>query len=298
MIDSSAAYQAMREGWAACVGQRQAVIAEGPEATSFLQGQLSQDIEALAPGETAWSLLLQPQGKIAAWLRVTRRADDEWLLDTDTGWAEVIIKRLTRFKLRTKCELSIAPWTSVTIVGPHADEPTFDGAHADLLDTWAGLPVRTVFIDESGVEAAGIEESRLMSGADLDVVRIEAGVPRMGSELDESTIPATAGIVEQSVSFTKGCYTGQELVARIDSRGNNVPRMLRGVVLGGGAVPEVGTEVLGTDGKVGVITSAALSPATGAPVGLAYITRATDLGSPVTVEGVAGEVRELPLLLS
>jgi len=293
MLNSSAAYQAMREDWAACADQRQAVIAEGPEATGFLQGQLSQDIEALAPGETAWSLLLQPQGKIDAWLRITRRADSEWLLDTDTGWADAIVTRLTRFKLRTKCELSVAPWQSLTIVGPHADQPIFEGAHADLLDSWAGLAVRTVFGDDLSVG-----DDRLMSPDDLAVVRIEAGIPRMGSELDESTIPATAGIVEQSVSFTKGCYTGQELVARIDSRGNNVPRLLRGVVLSGGEVPAAGAEVHGPDGSIGSITSAGLSPATGTPVGLAYITRAADLEAPISIDGVEGEVRELPLILT
>lgn len=293
MLDSTAAYQAMRDDWACCRDQRQAVLAEGPESTGFLQGQLSQDIEALAPGETAWSLLLQPQGKIDAWLRVTRRADSEWLLDTDHGWAEAIVTRLTRFKLRTKCDLTIAPWQSLTIVGPNADQVDMGAPAADLLDMWGGLPVRTVFGDELVVD-----DSRLMAAQDLNVVRIEAGVPRMGSELNESTIPATAGIVDQSVSFTKGCYTGQELVARIDSRGNNVPRLLRGVVLSGGAVPPVGAEVQGADGVVGAITSAGLSPATGAPVGLAYVVRAADLDAPISVDGVAGEVRELPLLLN
>jgi folate-binding protein YgfZ len=98
----------------------------------------------------------------------------------------------------------------------------------------------------------------------------------MGRELNESTIPAEAGIVDRSVSFTKGCYTGQELVARIDSRGGNVPRRLRGLVLPGTTPPPAGA-TLHVEGKeVGVLTSAAVSPGLDAAVALAYVRRAVE----------------------
>ena len=138
---------------------------------------------------------------------------------------------------------------------------------------------------------------------DLDAyeaVRIEAGVPAMGRELDEGTIPAEAGIVDRAVSFTKGCFTGQELVARIDSRGGNVPRHLRGVVVGTNVVPPAGAAVT-VDGKVvGVLTSVAESLERRAPVALGYVRRAVEPPADVTITWDGGSaparVEELPLV--
>ncbi len=287
----------LRTNLGVIAGQRQAVIAEGPDAFTFLQGQLSQDLEALAPGEASWSLVLHPQGKISAWFRIARVTDDRFILDLDAGWADEVLTRLNRFKLRTDIDITLAPWTALTIVGPGADDLVIEGVDHDMVTSWAGVPVRDVFgvdLDIASVEAVVIDS------ATFDGLRIEAGVPKMGSELDESTIPAAAGIVEQSVSFTKGCYTGQELVARIDSRGNNVPKRLLSIVFEGDAVPAVDTEVKSGEDSVGVVTSASFSGHLSSPVGLAYIGRASDVGQAVTVEidgvTVAGELRELPLV--
>ena len=166
-----------------------------------------------------------------------------------------------------------------------------------MITSWAGVAVRDVFGPD--LDAASIDAAPL-SADQFAALRIEAGVPKMGVELDESTIPAAAGIVEQSVSFTKGCYTGQELVARIDSRGNNVPKRLLSVVLSGDVVPSAGAAVMAGDAAIGAITSASYSEQLGAAVGLAYISRAGEVGQSVTiyVNGVAvtGELRELPLV--
>jgi folate-binding protein YgfZ len=120
----------------------------------------------------------------------------------------------------------------------------------------------------------------------------------MGAELDERTIPAEAGIVERSVSFTKGCFVGQELVARIDSRGGNVPRRLRGLLVAGDDVPPAGATVAVGEKEVGRVTSAARSPAQG-PVALAYLGRAVEVPATVAVRwdggGAAAEARALPL---
>lgn len=287
----------VRTTLAVIAGQRQAVIAEGPDALTFLQGQLSQDLDALAPGEASWSLVLHPQGKISAWFRITRVTDERFVLDLDAGWADEVLTRLNRFKLRTKIDISLAPWTSITIVGPGADEMQLDGVEHDMITSWAGVAVRDVFGPD--LDAASIDAAPL-SADQFAALRIEAGVPKMGVELDESTIPAAAGIVEQSVSFTKGCYTGQELVARIDSRGNNVPKRLLSVVLSGDVVPSAGAAVMAGDAAIGAITSASYSEQLGAAVGLAYISRAGEVGQSVTiyVNGVAvtGELRELPLV--
>jgi len=124
----------------------------------------------------------------------------------------------------------------------------------------------------------------------------------MGSELDEHTIPAETGVVEETVSFTKGCYTGQELVARIDSRGGKVPRRLRGVGVGERVAPPVGAVLIGPEGakELGRLTSVVDSPALAAPAALAYVRREVVPPAEVVVRWEGGEVparvEELPLV--
>jgi folate-binding protein YgfZ len=143
-----------------------------------------------------------------------------------------------------------------------------------------------------GVRAGTIEE--------YEALRIECGVPAMGRELTERTIPAEAGagLIERSVSFTKGCYTGQELVARIDSRGGNVPRHLRGLILDGDSVPATGTPLLIEGAEVGVVTSAARSLRLDAVVALAYVKRDVEVPTGGEVEGRVARIEPLPLLRS
>jgi folate-binding protein YgfZ len=133
-----------------------------------------------------------------------------------------------------------------------------------------------------------------------EAARIEAGIPVMGSELSERVIPEEAGLVERCVSFTKGCYTGQELVARLEARGSNVPRRLRGIVLTGEGGPSAavvpGAEILADGKPSGVVTSAAWSPGMGATVALGYVHRSVTESSTVTVDGLSAEVRSLPLV--
>jgi folate-binding protein YgfZ len=154
--------------------------------------------------------------------------------------------------------------------GARAADPAWPGTDGvDLLGT-AELP-------------AGVEP---WTPEDLERARIESGIPAMGSELTESTIPAEAGVVERSVSFTKGCFTGQELVARIDSRGGNVPRHLRGLVADG-ELP-VGAEVVVGDKVVGQVTSSVAGRA------LAYVGRAVEPPAEATVDGRPVEIVALP----
>ena len=222
----------------AAVLARDVVLVRGPDAATYLQGQLSQDVNALAVGDSTFSLLLQPQGKVDAWLRVTRTADDAFALDVDAGWGDHVVARLKRFLLRTKAEVEQVDWKVVATFGDDVWSQTV------VLGPDAGLP-------------AGAEP------VDYERLRIEAGIPRMGSELDSSTIPAAAGVVDRSVSFTKGCYTGQELVARIDARGDRVPTKLRRIA---GEVP-VGATLHDGDREVGRVTSAA------GDVALGYVRR-------------------------
>jgi len=290
----AADYDALRDGVGVVELPRDFVRVLGPDAAKFLQGQLSQQVE-VPVGTSAWSLLLHPQGKVVALLRLSRLADDEYVLDTDAGWAPTVLERLNRFKLRVKAEIEVVEgWRCLAVRGPGAQEAAPGGAPAD----WPGFPGVDLLGPAGEVNPpAGV---RVCSAAAYEVARIEAGVPVMGHELDETTIPAEAGVVDRSVSFTKGCYTGQELVARIDSRGGNVPRRLRGVVVSGDVSPPVGTTIHAVGKDVGVLTSVARSPGLGAAVALAYVRRAVEPPAEVELrwEGgtAAAQVLALPLV--
>lgn len=312
-------YEAIRSGVAVRPLERDFVLVAGPEAESYLQGQCSQDVEGLSPGTAAEALLLSPQGKVEAFIRVGR-LEDGFLIDTDPGFGAAVVARLERFRLRTKVEIAMARgWASVALRGPGA-RSAIVGTPALLLPVeWPGL---------IGVDLLGPAPSALTDWVDNGAVpcgdeaweaaRIEAGVPVAGQDDVVGAIPAEAGLVDRTVSFTKGCFTGQELVARLDARGSKVARRLCGVVAGGrggdqareegggaGDLPSVGTVVLTADGEheVGRLTSVAWSPGLGAVVALATVHRRVDPPAPVLLRPDGemrmadrpAEVRPLPL---
>jgi folate-binding protein YgfZ len=287
-------------GWSPLA--RDVVRVEGSEATAFLQGQLSADIAAVEEGDAVWSLLLSPAGKVVAWLRATRLHADTWLLDVDAGAGAAVEARLQRFKLRTKAEIAVDPsWRFRAVRGP-AELDLRHPAEAHVLALpvwWPGLVGYDIVAGGDPPVSLGLPE---VAPEALDAVRIECGVPAVGAEATEDTIPAELGpwLIEASVSFTKGCYTGQELVARVDSRGGNVPRPVRGVVVEGEVVPPPGAAVLAGDREVGHLTSTARSAALDAPVALAVVGRAVEPGHTVRVTWAGGdavaEVRALPLV--
>jgi len=266
MDEAKADYHALRHDVGAVWLPRDFVQVAGPEAEAYLQGQLSQDVAAIAPASSAWSFLLQPQGKVDALVRVVRHAPDRFTLDVDGGFGDAVLARLLRLKLRTKADIEALDWRCLALRGPRAHEVASDGLPTD----WPGLPG----VDRLGPDPAVPEGVRLCARDAYEVVRIEAGVPAMGHELTERTIPAEAGqhVIDRAVSFTKGCFTGQELVARIDSRGGRVPRLLRGVVTDTGAIPPEGATVEVDGAAAGTLTSVAPSPGGGA-VALAYVKR-------------------------
>jgi folate-binding protein YgfZ len=287
MSDLATDYRFLRTAAGALWLARDAVRVSGPDARDFLQGQCSQDLASLVVGQSDWSLVLEPQGKVSALVRVTLVDEDVLILDTDGGFGEHLQARLVRFKLRVKADIEALDWQCLAVRGPEA------GRVPDGLDaSWPGLP---------GVDLLGPQPSPppgipMVSTEAYEAVRIEAGVPSMGAELTDRTIPAETGIVDRTVSFTKGCYTGQELVARIDSRGGHVPRHLRGVVLSGPAPAGATVEV---DGKnAGALTSVGLRPE--GAVALAYVGRDVTPPASATVswEGgtTSGRVEVLPLV--
>ncbi len=265
--------------------ERDVIRVSGPDAVKYLEGQLSQAIGPLEAGQAAWSFLLQPQGKVDAWLRVSSLGEQDLLLDLDAGAGAQALARLQRFLLRTDCAFSLERWSTVSVRGPGAGDMAIDavpGALVVVPAQWPGI---------DGADALGPVVSMpagvaVASEDDLEGLRIACGVPAMGREIHEGLIPAEAGVVGRSVSFTKGCYTGQELVARIDSRGNNVPRLLRGVLVAGPAVP--GDDLHCDGAVVGKLTSVA--DAGGRSIALAYVKRGVDVPREGTVGGCSAEV--------
>lgn len=282
--------RALRSTAVAAVSSRDVVVVDGPEAASYLQGQMSQNVERLAEGSSAWSLLLEPTGRVTSWCRITRLSPELFWIDTDPGAGEPTLERLERFKLRTKATFELRPAVPMIAVrGPlspsAADMAPAVGEGCVAIDLeWPGA----IGVDLLGVDPG--EFGEVLASRDIpvgppaiaEVERVESGRPAMGHEFGEKTIPAETGIVDQSADFTKGCYVGQELVARVDSRGNNTPRTVHPVRLAAGNVPSVGDELWVDGSPVGVFTSVA--SASGHVAGLASIKRGTEIPTTATVE--------------
>ena len=213
----------------------------GPESRSFLQGQLSQDIESLKQDSAAWSFLLDPSGLVVAWLRITRLGEDHFLLDMDCGFAEEVKSRLSRFLIRTKCTIDISALNMYTFLGPENQTPEELKSLRSLPFNWPSLEIADYVSSEE------LNFPKILPPETWDQIRIPAGIPAMGHEITNKTIPAATGLVERSVSFDKGCYTGQELVARVDSRVAGPPKHL--VSLKGSGTPLTSGSVLSLDGK-------------------------------------------------
>jgi folate-binding protein YgfZ len=269
--------------------ERDTIHVAGIDAVEYLQGQLSQDVVAIAVGDSAWSLLLDPSGKVDAWLRATRVGADEFVLDVDPGCGDTVVTRLRRFLLRTKADIGDAVRTPCTAV-----------RGAPMPAPRAGLPIAWPSIDGYDLLGAGATVPAGLADVDAtayDLARINRGVPMNGRELTTATIPAEAGqwLIDASVSFSKGCYTGQELVARIDSRGGNVPRPIRGLVIDGTAAVAAGAEITAESGVVGAITSSAPDHDAGVTLALAPLARSVAPGTRVGVDDRSAEVSNFPL---
>lgn len=299
-----------RHGAALIVPPHEVLWVQGHDAISFLEGLLSQSVESAPVGSVRRTLLLSPQGKLVGPLWMLRDRTRVGLV-SDPGAGEAVLETLQRFRFRVEVSLESERLPTAEVWGP-------DGASAlgaasgvrALPGEWVGagalvvanLPFRhidlprwlIVGIDPMELVAAGISSVEEEAVA---AIRIEAGEPRMGVDVDESTIPQEAGLTDGAVDFTKGCYLGQELVARIESRGH-VNRHLRGLLCATGDTPPPGATLSVEGRRVGTITSAARSPGLGAPVGLGLVRREVGPGTAVAVgwgEGATtATVRELP----
>lgn len=309
LIELDAQYRAMREQ-AAQVSRpgRTAIAVSGAEAAEYLQGQLSNDVEVLVPGAGCYAALLDRKGHLQADPRVLRLAPDEFLLEAEDVVGPALLRHLTMYKIGREVEVAdrSAELSLLSVIGPgaaavtgaeglgpehsHREVVIGGGARAMATDVGVDLLVaperrqalRDALLD-AGAEQAGEEAA--------EIVRVEAGRPRFGHEMSDATMPAEAGIVERAVDFEKGCYIGQEPVARLHYRGRP-NRVLRGLTLS--APARAGDPVTDGERELGVIGTACVSPAIG-PIALAVIRREAEPGAAVQVaDGTAAQVVELP----
>jgi tRNA-modifying protein YgfZ len=291
----------------------------GVDAAEFLNGQVTNDVVALAPGQGCYAVFLTHKGKMLGDLRILA-TDDELLLDTERVALQALFDMIRRFKVGYRVELHKRTLESalLSLVGPTADEiaerllsaeetahraPGRDehdhvaarigGAQVRLIRTDAGIDVLCDAADGSSVsEALSGAGALLVSEEAAEIVRVERGRPRYGVDIDDSTIPQEAGLNERAVSFTKGCYVGQETVARLYYKGKP-NRLLRGLYLSEPIDPGA-TLKLG-EREVGTLSSAVLSPALG-PIGLALVRVQAEPGSTLSLDGhsATAVVSELP----
>ncbi len=211
---------------------------------------LSNDVAALAPGVSCEALLLTPKARVIAPMVVLRRADEDFLLLTEPGLGETLRDELLRMRFAAKAEIELEEHTSTLVFGGEAD----------------GIPNR-----DYGRPAVEVLDATLEPTLDedaLEAMRIEAGTPRFGQEIDDRVLPAEADLVERAVSLTKGCYPGQEPIARLHYRGH-ANRALRVLAVEGEELPGPDAELRLGDKAVGRVTSAAHS--NGGIVALAYV---------------------------
>ncbi|HUY66943.1 MAG TPA: hypothetical protein VMV06_09010 [Acidimicrobiales bacterium] len=287
-------YGALRSGAAFRLLPRDVVRLSGADATPYLQGQCSQDVENLESRASVDALLLSPQGKVDALIRVTRADDDGFVIDTDVGFGPVVTARLERFRLRTKVVIEPLAWVCTAVRGPGAAGSITGRPELVVPVEWPGLAGFDLLGPQpSAGSPAWVADGAVACGEDAwEAARIEAGAPVNGRELVEGTIAAEVGLVERTVSFTKGCFTGQELVARLDARGSKVARRLCGVVFDptgtgpGSEAALVGATVLTADRQheVGHLSSVAWSPGKSATVALGTLHRRVAPPERVSVE--------------
>jgi folate-binding protein YgfZ len=240
------------------------VSVRGPDAEDYLQRMLSNDVAGLVPGEACEALLLTPKARVIAPMLVLRRASDDFLLLTEPELGETLRDELLRMRFAAKAQIELEEHRSYLLLG------SVDGGipNADY-----GVPAAEILDREPPSDLPRLTE------ADLEALRIAAGTPRFGREIDDRVLPAEAGLVERAVSLTKGCYPGQEPVARLHYRGH-ANRRLQVLEV---EDAEPGAELV-WDGKVvGRVTSAV------SDLALGYVRTEVPSGAVLEVSGSAAK---------
>ena len=258
----------------------------GAEAAEFLQGQVTNDVEGLEPGQGCYAALLNHKGKMRLDMRILRGPDWIWI-DTEPGADAVLLRTIETYSLGRDVSWETADEGIVSLIGEEDLDAVPPAEEHSWVEGERGIYVRTF----AGVDVIGSDPPAADTPGDqAECVRIEHGIPRFGFEMDGDTIPQEAGINERAVSFTKGCYVGQETVARLFYKGKP-NRHLRGLRLA--APVERGAPILLGEREVGRVGSACVSPSHG-PIALAIVRREATPGDTVEIGSTSAEVVELP----
>jgi folate-binding protein YgfZ len=307
----AAGYRALTDGCGLVDRSEHGKLAlTGPDAKTFLHGQITNDIEGLEPGRGCYAAFLTHKGKMLGDLRVLDLGD-ELLLDTERSTLQELFNMIRRYKLGSDVELHkrTVEMGLLSLIGPDARRvigthslgtAEHDNARAEiggrpvvLVTTDAGIDVFTAADDTAAVRSA-LESAGAVTVGEMaaEIVRVERGRPRYGFELNDGVIPQEAGLNERAVSFTKGCYVGQETVARLFYRGKP-NRHLRGLRLSAPAA--TGDPLRLGEKEVGRLATVVLSPAFG-PIALAIVRREANPGETLAVgDGeTTAEIVELP----
>jgi glycine cleavage system T protein len=301
-------------------------VARGPDRVGFLHNMLSNDVKSLGPGQGMYATLLDVKGHILADLRVYSEPD-QILLETDADLIEKTVNTLERYIIMDEVTLEPLNWCGLAVQGPLSHAllaSSLGGAPPSLPEfghfrsALSGLPLHVVRVSSTGEEgyelwapweddpgktnamwetllARAVGLGAVPCGMEaLELLRIEAGIPRYGADLGEDTLPLEAGLLN-ALSFTKGCYPGQEIVERARSRGH-VNWRLVGVAVEGGVPPLLGEKLVSEGREVGEVTSACFSPSLNQPIALAYVRReVSEPGTRLTfASGVAAQIYQLP----
>ncbi len=297
-LELDAQYRAIREEAGLLDrSDRVRIVVAGSEAAEFLQGQLTNDVEALEPGQGCYAALLDRKGKVRADMRVLRLGGAEFLIDTEPESGDVLLGHLGMYNVGRDAAVEADPSDRalLSLFGPLTAK-LLGGAplapehsHRELFV--AGVGCRAVATDLGAdllVPGAGVEAvvgwltgegAQPVAEAAAEIARVEAGRPRVGREIGPQTMPEEAGINERAVSFTKGCYIGQETVARLHYKGKPNRRLRR---LHPQQPVTAGDPVRAGDREVGTIGTAVISPAEG-PLALAILRREAEDGGEVIV---------------
>jgi len=295
---------------------------KGRDHARFLQRMVSNDVKNLAPGQGTYATFLNAQGHILVDMRIYC-LEERLIVDTDADLRDKGVQGLSRYIIGDKVEIEPLELYALAFQGPRARGLLEKTLHVDLphmqefdhcASNYAGFPIQVVRASSTGeegyevwVSAKGLlalwgaacgqapTYNMLPCGSEaLETLRIEAGIPRYGRELGEDTIPLEAGLFN-ALSFTKGCYIGQEIVERARSRGH-VNWKLVGLVVEAAVPPQPGETLLSAGKEVGQVTSACVSPTLRKTLALAYVRR--EVSEPgaklVFASGTAAEVAPLP----
>ena len=255
---------------------RDFVRVEGPQAADYLNRMVSNDVLALEEGDACDALLLTAKGRVIAVLRVLRRGPEDFLLMTEPGLGDVVRSELLRTRFAARCAIESEEHTATVVLGAGATPPP------------AAVAIPTADYGVPGWEVLDVDLEPTAGPDELERLRIEAGTPLAGRDLDERVLPAEAGLTDRAVSFSKGCYPGQEPVARLHYRGH-ANRALRVLQIESTELPERDAEIVHEGKRVGRVTSAAR--ADDGVVALGYVRIEVPETAVLGVDGAAARMR-------